>query len=135
MAPFMLLSALEFPPFCCFLLRTCFGGLGPAAIRFLYVLADYELTQYDDWFCPARLGPSRRPVCLRPISPALLSPKLCSRWPRYGHWPRPLLCVFWPTTTDVTAYSPLVLKVVKVSSCVRSYPNRGTSSPPVTPVP
>ena len=26
-----------------------FGGLGPAAIRFLYALADYELAQHDDW--------------------------------------------------------------------------------------
>ena len=28
---------------------SCFGGLGPTAIHFLYALADYELAQHDDW--------------------------------------------------------------------------------------
>ena len=36
---------------------SCFGGLGSAAIRFLYALADYELAQHDDWLIQQGLDP------------------------------------------------------------------------------
>ena len=41
---------------------SCFGGLGPAAIRFLYALADYELAQHDDWLAQQGLEIGRAHV-------------------------------------------------------------------------
>ena len=36
---------------------SCFGRLGTAAIRLLYELADYELTQHDYWSVQQGLDP------------------------------------------------------------------------------
>ena len=43
------------------LFASCFGGLGPVAIRFLQALADYELAQHDDWLAQQGLDPLMDP--------------------------------------------------------------------------
>ena len=55
--PFYAPLGFSFLPFA----ASCFGGLGPAAIRFLYALADYELSQHDDWLAQQGLDPLMDP--------------------------------------------------------------------------
>ena len=55
--PFYAPLGFSFLPFA----ASCFGGLGPAAIRYLYALADYELAQHDDWLAQQGLDPLMDP--------------------------------------------------------------------------
>ena len=56
--PFYAPLGFSFLPFA----ASCFGGLWPAAIRFLYALADYELPQHDDWLVQQGLDPLMDPL-------------------------------------------------------------------------
>ena len=51
----------------------CFGGLGPAAIWFLFVLADYELTQHDYWLVQQGLDPLVKSTSARRPAPNIAS--------------------------------------------------------------